>query len=264
MNRLMDTAIAKGIIQPVILVLPDSYTRYKGSFYTNSALTGNWADYIGKDVVQYIDEHYRTIANHNSRGIAGISMGGNGALKTGMLFPDVFSSVYAASAATLDWSGGTNPSLPVFRRISKAQKETDIDDDFPATLMVDLAKTYSPDLHKPPFYADMPAYYKDNQLVIDTAARNRWNENFAMQMIDTHLSALRSLRAIKMDWGRNDEAVQVPVTNLAFSKKLEWYGIKHFAEEFLGGHDDKLGGTEGRFYNEMLPFFNTYLSFDGK
>lgn len=261
MGGLMDTAIQQGIIRPVILVLPDSYTHYKGSFYTNSALTGNWADFIGKDVVHFVDENFRTLALRECRAVAGISMGGNGALKIGMLYADVFSSVYASSPATLNWSDGTNLSLPVFRAISDAAKATDIENNFPAMLMVDIARTYSPNLKKPPFFADMPAYYKKGQLMIDTVTRNKWTEQFATEMVDRHLGDLRSLRAIKIDWGRNDEFAHIPVTALALSKKLERYGVKHFAEEFLGGHDDKLGGREGRFYSEMLPFFNRYLSF---
>jgi enterochelin esterase-like enzyme len=50
-KTLMDSAISNGKMRPMILVLPSSMTTYFGSFYTNSSLTGNWADYIGKDVV---------------------------------------------------------------------------------------------------------------------------------------------------------------------------------------------------------------------
>jgi len=46
---------------------------------------------------------------------------------------------------------------------------------------------------------------------------------------------------------------------MEFSKKLERYGVNHFAEEYLGGHADKLPGVDGRFYTEVLPFFERYL-----
>jgi hypothetical protein len=70
---------------------------------------------------------------------------------------------------------------------------------------------------------------------------------------------LRSLHALKLDWGRNDDGKHIPATCLQFSKKLEAHGIPHFAEEYLGGHVDKQGGFDGRLYTEMLPFFDTYL-----
>lgn len=260
-NYLLDTAIAAKHIKPVIFVLPDSYTKYKGSFYTNSQLTGNWSDFIAKDVVGYIDKHFRTIPDKDSRGISGASMGGNGALKMGMLFPDVFSSVYATTPATLNWSDGINTSIDAFKTISNAKSDSDIANNVSAMIMIDLGRTYSPDLNKPPFYADMPAHYMGDSLIIDTSVVNKWTQNFATNMIESHLGALKSLKAIKIDWGRNDAGRHVPVTCLQFSKKLEWYGINHFAEEYLGGHTEHLEGTEGRIYTEILPFFDTYLNF---
>ena len=261
-NYLLDTAIAIKHIKPVIFVLPNSFTKYKGSFYTNSKLTGNWADYIAKDVVDYVDKHFRTIPNKDSRGISGASMGGNGALKMGMLYPDIFSCVYANTPATLNWSDGINTSIDAFKIISDAKRDSDIVNNVSAMVMVDLGRTYSPDLNKPPFYTDMPAYYIGDSLVIDTNVVNKWTQNFATNMIDSHLIALKSLKAIKIDWGRNDAGRHVPVTCLQFSKKLEWYGITHFAEEYLGGHAEHLEGTDGRIYTEILPFFDTYLNFE--
>jgi S-formylglutathione hydrolase FrmB len=219
LNNLLDTAIAVKHIKPLILVLPDSYTHYKGSFYTNSELTGNWSDFIAKDVVGYVDKHFRTIPNKNSRGIAGISMGGNGALKMGMLFPDVFSSVYAATPATLNWSDGINTSISAFQIISEAKNEDTVFKTSSAMLMVDLGRTYSPNINKPPFYADMPAYYIGDSLIIDTSVVKKWTEHFVTNMIESHLSALQSLKAIKLDWGRNDEGrhVPLPVFNLVKS-----------------------------------------------
>jgi len=260
-NKLLDTAISSKHIKPVIFVLPNSFTKYRGSFYTNSALTGKWADYIAKDVVNYIDKHFRTIPNKNSRGISGASMGGNGALKMGMLFPDVFSSVYATTPATLDWSNGINTNIEAFKNLSEIKSDSELFKTDRPLLMVDLARTYSPNLNKPPFYADMPAYYIGDSLVIDSTAVNKWSANFATEMIESHLAALKSLKAIKIDWGRNDAGKHVPVTCLQFSKKLESYGVHHFAEEYLGGHAEHLEGTDGRIYTEILPFFDTYLNF---
>ncbi len=117
-KQLMDKAILSGRIRPMILVLPNSDTRFKGSFYTNSTLTGNWADFIAKDVVAYIDKNFRTIPDRNSRGLSGHSMGGNGALKIGMLFSNVFGAVYALSPAVLNWSEDFTIRNRAWKRIS--------------------------------------------------------------------------------------------------------------------------------------------------
>ncbi|MGK4567762.1 hypothetical protein [Flavobacterium sp. 3HN19-14] len=57
-DKLLDKAIATGKIKPVIVVMPDSHNLYRGSWYANSALTGNWADYITKDVVNFADTQF--------------------------------------------------------------------------------------------------------------------------------------------------------------------------------------------------------------
>ncbi|MEZ2338433.1 alpha/beta hydrolase [Mucilaginibacter sp. RCC_168] len=262
LDKLMDTAIANNRIRPCIIVLPNSNTRYSGSFYTNSILNGNWANFIGKDVVNFVDNNFRTIAIRDSRGIAGISMGGHGALKLSMLYPDVYSSVYAMSPAILNWSDGMNTSIGTFEDISKAKTDAEIFKTFPTTLIVDLARCFSPDLNKPPFYADMPANYVNGNMVPDIDVIARWNANLPTQMVESHLPALKSMKAIKFDWGRNDEARHLPLTCIELTKKLERYGINHFAEEYRGGHIDQLAGTDGRFYNSVLPFFNRYLQFE--
>ncbi|MBD0377497.1 MAG: hypothetical protein ICV51_17950 [Flavisolibacter sp.] len=99
---------------------------------------------------------------------------------------------------------------------------------------------------------------------MNEAVEKKWEANFPINMIESHLAALKSLTALKMDWGRNEENTHIPPTCLAFSKKLEAYGVKHYAEEYIGGHVDKQGGWDGRMYTEMLPFFDTYLKQEAK
>src|ERR1035438_9067791 len=58
---------------------------------------GHWEDFIVRELVPYIDAHYRTLADPASRGLAGHSMGGYGAARIGMKHPDVFSCMYLLS-----------------------------------------------------------------------------------------------------------------------------------------------------------------------
>lgn len=80
----MNLGIAQKRFGEMIIVMPDEKTKWGGSFYTNSTVTGNWEDFTVKDLVNYIDGKYRTLARFSSRGIAGHSMGGYGAIKLGM------------------------------------------------------------------------------------------------------------------------------------------------------------------------------------
>ena len=97
----MDNLIARGEAKPMIVVMPNAYSKYGGSMYSSSVTTGDWETYVAEDLVAYMDTHYRTIPDRLSRGLAGHSMGGYGAIRIGMKRPDVFSSLYIMSACCL-------------------------------------------------------------------------------------------------------------------------------------------------------------------
>ena len=64
----------------------------------------HYDDYIANDVVRYVDSHYRTRATRDSRGIAGLSMGGYGAITIALRYPHLF-------AAAASHSGVVSPRL---------------------------------------------------------------------------------------------------------------------------------------------------------
>ncbi len=269
-KNLMDSAIKAGHLRPAILVLPNSMTKYFGSFYTNSSVAGNWADFIGKDVVNYIDKNYRTIANRSSRGLFGHSMGGTGALKMAMLFADQFSAVYAMSPGALHFSDDFRLSHPAFKKVSEQKNMDSLRnaapyhdfDKFPFFEMIysSLSRMYSPNLNESLLQADQPIKYVNGKMEVNAPVLKKWEANFPINMIEDHIPALKSLAALKIDWGRNEEFKHIPRTNMEFSKKLEAFGIKHFAEEYIGDHGNMLDGFEGRIFTEVFPFFQRYLS----
>lgn len=115
----MDELVNHGQIEPMIVVTPDASNKLGGSFYTNSyipdssqSFAGLFQDYITNEVVPLIDSTFHTIADRQSRGIAGHSMGGYGAVKIGMLRNDLFGSV-ASMSGPLAFMGAypdqTNP-----------------------------------------------------------------------------------------------------------------------------------------------------------
>lgn len=56
-------------------------------------------DFLGRELPEYIDSHYRTLNDRRARAIGGISMGGYGATLLGVTRPDMFGAVGAISAA---------------------------------------------------------------------------------------------------------------------------------------------------------------------
>ena len=72
----------------VIIVCPDG----QDSWYFDSPIDPKmqFETFVSKELVNYIDSHYRTLARADKRAITGLSMGGHGALWLGWRHPDVF------------------------------------------------------------------------------------------------------------------------------------------------------------------------------
>ncbi|PZP51708.1 MAG: XynC protein [Pseudopedobacter saltans] len=79
-----------------IIVCPDGAI---GSWYFDSPIdpTFKYETYVSKEVPHYVDEHYRTISDRNARAIAGLSMGGHGAMFLAIKHPDVFGAAVSMS-----------------------------------------------------------------------------------------------------------------------------------------------------------------------
>jgi len=89
-----------GLYDDLIVVMLDG----GNSWYVNWAVSegaqkNNWADYIVKDAIGHVDATYRTIARREGRAIAGLSMGGYGAITLGLRHPELFISVGSTSGA---------------------------------------------------------------------------------------------------------------------------------------------------------------------
>ena len=101
-NWVTETAVATLADQyNMIVVMPDGNTD---KWYTDSPVNKQfrYRSYIAHDVVNYIDQHYRTIATAAGRGISGLSMGGYGALHIGLQHPELFGALGSTS-------GGVDP-----------------------------------------------------------------------------------------------------------------------------------------------------------
>jgi len=80
----------------MIIVMPDG----GNGWYINDANGGQrWEDYHIHQLIPFIDSHYRTIATRSGRAIAGLSMGGFGALSYAARHPDLFSAAASFSGA---------------------------------------------------------------------------------------------------------------------------------------------------------------------
>ena len=261
MKMILDKGISSKKIRPYILVISNQYTLYEGSFYSNSSLIGNWVDFTAKELVAYMDNNFKTIPNRESRGIGGHSMGGYGAFKMGMLHPDVFSSIYALSPGLLAFVKEFGPNSTSFKEVQNIKSQEELKKTYYPKVLVAVARAWSPNPAKPPFYCDFPFTYQGDKMVVNQSILEKWEANMPVYMVDKYADNLRKLTAIKLDWGRND-APRFPVQIGMLSQRLENLGINHFAEEYIGDHGNKIWTTDGRVLNDLLPFFNDYLKFE--
>ena len=261
MKHILDEGIRSKKIRPFIFVQSDQYTLYEGSFYSNSSLTGNWEDFTAEELVAHIDKNYRTLAKRESRGIGGHSMGGYGAFKIGMLHPDVFSSIYALSPGLLAFVKEFGPGSNSYREAANIKTHEELNKTYYPKVLIAVARAWSPNPNKPPFYCELPFSYDGDKMIVNQPILEKWEANMPVFMVDKYADNLRKLKAIKMDWGRND-APRFPIQIGMLSQRLENLGITHFAEEYIGDHNNKIWAKDGRVLNDLLPFFNDYLDFE--
>ena len=261
-QALFDRAITAGVIREFILVTVDMATPYGCSWYVNSPVTGNWEDFMVKELVPYVDENFRTLPGRDSRGVAGDFMGGYGAIRFGMTHPEVFGTVYALHPVGTGSGIYTMYSRPDWEKLAKIQSVDELPKEIWANIFLSIFQASVPDVKKGPLFIDLQAHKNGDSLVIDSEVTERLRDNFLLEtMIGKYADNLKSLRGLRFDWARNDGNQDHVYANQALTHKLNEFGIVHEAEEYNGNWGTGNWGEEGRVYLEALPFFQRTLVF---
>jgi hypothetical protein len=259
---LFDQAARAGVIGRFILVCVDMTTPLGSSWYVNSPVTGNWEDFVVRELVPYVDHSFRSLPRRESRGIAGDFMGGYGALRFAMIHPEVFGSVYALHP--VGTGSGIFPmySRPNWETLANARSLDDVNKDVYSRIFISIFQAHIPDLSKPPLYIDLQAHKEEANLVIDSAVTARLRDNFFIEsLVPRYADNLKSLRGLKFDWARSDPNQDHVYANQALTHKLNEFGIAHEAEEYNGVWGTGNWGASGRIFTEVLPFFQRNLDF---
>jgi pimeloyl-ACP methyl ester carboxylesterase len=258
----IDQAIASHGIGEVILVAVDMTTPLGCSWYVNSPVTGNWEDFMIREVVPYVDANFRTLSHRDSRGIVGDEMGGYGAIRFAMTHPEVFGTVYAL------FPGGTGSGLtPMYSRpdwttLANARSLDDVHKGGFNQIFTTIYQAFLPDVNRPPLFIDLQARKSGDTYIVDAAATQRMRESFFLEaLIPPYAENLKSLRGFKFDWDRNDEIQDHVYAAQVFTHKLNEYGIRHEAEEYNGVWNEDKWSQDGRVSTDVLPFFQRYLVF---
>jgi enterochelin esterase-like enzyme len=245
----IEGAFAQGVPE-MIVVLPDSKTAHNGSMYSSSVTTGDFERFVARDVVAYADAHYRTIPQRSSRGLAGHSMGGYGATRLGLKYPEVFGSLYIMSPCCLA-PRGTGPASADLEKAVAAMKAPSDGATLPFFTRAQLATAaaWSPNPQNPPLFLDLPT--KDGAPQPDILAK--WAANSPLALVDQYVGNLRRYRAIAIDVGDQD-GLRADATKL--HEALDKYQIANLFEVYPGTHTSRVAD---RFQNHVLPFFSQNL-----
>lgn len=101
----LDELIASGDVPPLIAVMPDMPSNERAGYYIDSQYTGTLfrAEAVESafmdDLIPHIETTYRTLTNREGRLLGGYSMGGYGALRYAMAYPERFLGAIVLSPA---------------------------------------------------------------------------------------------------------------------------------------------------------------------
>jgi S-formylglutathione hydrolase FrmB len=242
----LDRLYAEGRIGPMIVAMPDCFTRYGGSQYIDSSAVGRYAAYLVDEIVPFLDREFRTLGAARHRGVFGKSSGGYGAIVHGMLHPDVFGA-FACHSGDMAFEYCYLPDFPKFlvqmekhggvagfrRAFDAAPRKTH--DMIGALNILAMAACYGPNPRRRPLGFDLPVDLETGAL--DAAVWARWLEHDPLALAPRHAAALRRARLVFLDCGKRDEFnLQWGARQLA--ALLRTLRIQHVHEEFDDGHMD--------------------------
>ena len=274
-----------------IIVFPDCFTALGGNQYVNSSAIGNYADYLTREIIPFVDSEFRTLAARENRGCFGKSSGGYGAMVHGMKYTKYWGAIANHSGDAYfdfiyrsDWPN-TITQLARFRdeklregpwQLPAARGIDDVDgpdagmDDGRVKNFLDYAwkrpRLNPNEMHCLMNLCMAATYDADPDAPngfrvpfdLDTGELlpkrwRRWLRHDPVNMISRYHRNLGKLKAVYMDCGWRDQ-YHIQYGSRLISRQLSRYGVKHRYEEFDGTHS----GIDGRM-DISLPWLQRAL-----
>jgi len=242
-------------VPPMIVVIPDGWSRWGCGQWVDSPVTGNFEQYVLHDVVPFVDAHHRTIPDPRSRGVFGFSSGGFGAWNLSSRNPEVFGAMAVLSADSfLDM---THKSM-LYKYLDSIWPEAPtgpVEGNEWSQLVYDYSATYSPNPDRPPFYVDLPVAHPSGELIQEVW--DRWLAFNPVINVHDRLDNLRKVSGILLDAGSNDD-YNLHWGHRLLSHYLDEAGISHEHRENTGNH----GGRAPERYQVALQWLSQVLASD--
>ena len=264
--------IHEGKMGPAIIVFPDCFTAFGGNQYVNSSAIGNYADYLTREIVPFVDREFRTLAARGHRGCFGKSSGGYGAMLHGMKYPETWGAIANHSGDAYfdfvywhDWPN-TLSELAKYRAPKRrpgpydARRESQrgriaegLDDgrirrflehvwkneklagkEGLCLMNLCMAATYDPDPRAPLGFR-VPFNLETGELI---ARRwEQWRAQDPINLVATYRRNLKKLAGVYIDCGWRDQ-FHIHYGARILSSRLAAAGIRHRYEEFDDDHSD--------------------------
>lgn len=238
----LDRLIAEGTLPPVVVALPDCFTKLGGNQYVNSAAMGRWDDFLRTEAVPFVEGRFGC-GGDGRRGIFGKSSGGYGAMVHALLHPDFWSAAAVHSGDMGFELLYRHEFVPVLRALAK---ERDIgrwidafwaakkpkDSDVHILMMFAQAASFDPD-PTAPYGVRLPVTLDTCELIPERWAH--WMAWDPLTMVERHGAGLKALKALYIDCGDVDQY------NLVYGarrmhRRLDELGVAHVYEEFPDDH----------------------------
>lgn len=122
-NLIMDNMLAEGKTKPFIIVMTYGMTNEVRWGKIHEFKIDDFETVLVKELIPYIDAHFRTLTDQPNRAMAGLSMGGMETKMITLRHPELFSHYALLSGGTYAASEVTNKSTPKLIFLSCGSKE---------------------------------------------------------------------------------------------------------------------------------------------
>jgi len=257
---------------PCVIVFPDCFTALGGNQYVNSSAIGNYADYLTREIIPFVDGQFRTLASRERRGCFGKSSGGYGSIIHGMKYTKYWGAVADHSGDAYfdfvywhDWPNtlnelakyrvpkrraGVYDALREARRKGLAQGKDDgrikrflssvwkrdklSGKEVMCMMNLCMAATYDPDPRAPLGFR-IPFNAETGEVIGERW--RKWRQHDPINLVARYRKNLKLLRGVYIDCGWRDQ-YHIQYGSRILSRRLAEAGVRHRYEEFDDDHSD--------------------------
>ncbi|KIG18071.1 putative esterase [Enhygromyxa salina] len=261
----IDRLISEGEMGPVVLVMPDGFTRLGGNQWIDSPVLGRWEAHVLEELIPEVEAQFDVKRGPAHRAVFGHSSGGYAALIHAMKHGEHWGAVASHSGdvgfelvygrelpgALASLAGCNNDPQVFLDKLWAADKIGGRQ--FNTLMLLAMAATYAPEPDAP-YGIRLPV--DPDTCERDAKRWARWlaHDPLELAALPSAHESMQQLRGLYLDCGSRDEYF-IHFGCRALARKLVDAQINHVYQEFDGGHS----GVSHRL-DVSLPFLYRALN----